>query len=297
MLVSPSFLSEEEKKFVKESMSYGSNVAKYYNGICEFMQSVELAIEVEGKTKHDEDYHLFNLVVFMYLMPLIGQLYESILDLLKKEQILAASCLFRTLVEAYIDVSVILKDPSLAQRYYDYGSIATANVHIAECKTYKFPNDISANIFQEQSNYRRKYKIQSDKELRTWSGISVRQMVKLLAVSDNEWWNGMYAFYSNSSNCAHPSSSCMACFKEFQKIEEIRENVFSKNFVDVFFFGGFILYMTCCEINRNNRIEGSKQYDVLLRKMQTARDALEGKRKECYEWQESIYSFHLDKDK
>jgi hypothetical protein len=285
-------LSAEEKNFLKENIKCIKEICKYYNNIRDFLMAATIVINEGELREYRKGCESFGSICFGYLMPLILRLYESTIDLLKKGQFLAAGCLFRTLIEAYIDISIIFQDPTRCERYYDYNVIVYKRINDQDRKIFSFPEDMQQEIFLKESCFLKKYNIRHHDELKTWSGISVRKMAYSLNRPNNQWWKGVYSFYNLFSNYTHPSSGFKAMLEESEKPEDMREDVLSEHFSIPIFFGGFMLCLICKDLREDYRAEGCDKHDVDYEKLQSAFNNLKNLNSKYYEWHGFIDSFY-----
>ena len=282
-----STLSKEEKRFVKENFKFAKEIIKVYEKIMIRISSLFLCAEFNSDTSSDID-KKFRVIIHLYLMPLILECYQSILEALRKGRKIPASILFRAQIESFIDFCFLLNKQDLAERYLDYHSVA-AKWYLDSLENVEDTTHINkSEVIAKYDDFIKKYNIiPKSNELSTWSGLSIRRMASQIEDGDN-----IYSFYCRYSAYNHHSSNAMIILASYETEIDVKEDVLHEIFMDSFFMGGLLLFSTIGNLIKISKIEGDSNYDRLRGKLRQLFERFNELMKKTTELKEISVSFH-----
>lgn len=284
-----SVLSKEEKRFIKENFELAKEILRVYEKIMIRLGSLFLHAEFNSNTSSDID-KKFRVVIHLYLMPLILECYQSILEALRKGRKIPTAVLFRTQIETFIDFCFLLYRQDLSERYLDYHCVA-AKWYLDSLENVEDTTSINkAEIVSKYDDFVKKYNIiiiPNSKELSTWSGLSIRKMASQIEGGDN-----IYSFYCRYSAYNHPSSNAMIILASYETETDVKEDVLHEIFMDSFFMGGLLLFLTLGNLMKLSKIEGDSNYDKLSSKLRQLYERFNELMKKTTELKEISVSFH-----
>lgn len=269
-------LSKEEEKFTKNNLHLAEEVSRTYEEIGVLLGGYAISIKDDNL---DAIGRKFLIIIYTYLVPAMFQYYESILETLKNGNKLPAASLFRTQLEMYIDFWFLCHNQNLAERYLEYHHITVKWFTDAEGNT-------GADILSNYNNFRKKFNVQRDAELSSWSGVSIRKM----ALKIPDMGDSIYSFYSRYSAYTHPSSNAMIILGG--RNTKVEDEVLHEVFYDSFFMGAYILLLTVANLSELFKLEGDDDYVRLYRKARMLEEKLNALRRETSQWKSTVTSFY-----
>jgi hypothetical protein len=195
--------SKEENKFIKQHINSARCTAQTYKKVTLILFGVFGHIATK---KQDKNYTCLIMITLGYLSGLLSQHYMALLDALENGYRMSAACLFRMMLEVYIDLEYLLNNPELAERYIDYSQVSSKRFVVTSSKQAKLPTEEIKFWYSEYNDFKKKYKIIDHEKLRTWSGLSIREMCQNFFSKQENWAENIQVLYVGFSNFTHPSS-------------------------------------------------------------------------------------------